>query len=97
MLTYRTRRMFHSNHSVGGSLVRFIETPFKFPFLTIIFILLLTISSAAFATSMNLLPSAVSNPFSLLMSVLVAVSSLCLMSRIVQKLAVRQLNAGVSS
>ena len=40
MLTYRTRRMFHSNHSVGGSLVRFIETPFKFPFLTIIFIIL---------------------------------------------------------
>lgn len=96
-LTYRTRRMFHSNHSAGGSLVRFIETPFRFPFLTIIFILLLTISSAAFAISMNLLPSAASNPLSLLMSGLVAVSSLYLMSRIVQKLAVRQLNVGDSS
>jgi quinol-cytochrome oxidoreductase complex cytochrome b subunit len=97
LLTYRTRRMLRPNHTVGRSLGRFIETPFRFPILTVIFVLLLAISSGAFAIFVNLLPSAASNPLLLLTSILVAASSLYWMSRIVQKLAVRQHNIGVPS
>jgi ubiquinol-cytochrome c reductase cytochrome b subunit len=95
-ITYRTRRMMHLNypHLVGSSFVQFIGTPFRFPLLTVVFVILLAISSAAFAISVNLSVSPSANPFVLVSSISAAASSFYLMSRIVHKLAAVRPSAG---
>jgi quinol-cytochrome oxidoreductase complex cytochrome b subunit len=89
-ITYRTRNQVQLRLTHGDSIFRFMSTPFRYPILTGVFVLLLAVSSATFATSVNLLASPWSNLTPLVANLFVALLSVCFMGAVMKKLAVNR-------
>lgn len=89
-LTYRTRNQVQLRLTHGGSIFRFMNTPFRYPILTGGFVLLLAVSSATLATSVNLLSSPWPNLSPLAANLSVALLSVYFMGAFVKKLALNR-------
>jgi quinol-cytochrome oxidoreductase complex cytochrome b subunit len=88
-MTYKTRRILQlRNTTAGRSFASFMGTPFRFPRATLMFTLLLLISSAALASVTKLLASPQSNAGPIAFSGFIAVVSSYLMASLVKEFAI---------
>jgi hypothetical protein len=85
-ITYRTRNQVALGFMRGHSFAAFMGTPFRAPTLTGVFVILLTVSSASFATFVNLIASPWSTIF--FSSLTIAALSFLAMVFVVRELAV---------
>ena len=85
-ITYRTRNQSAFGLMRAGSFAAFMGTPFRAPALTSVFVILLAVSSASFATSVNLTASPWSTMF--FSSLTIAVLSFLAMVFVVRQLSV---------
>ena len=85
-ITYRTRNQSAFGLMRAGSFTAFMGTPFRAPGLTSVFVILLAVSSASFATSVNLTASPWSTMF--FSSLTIAVLSFLAMVFVVRQLSV---------
>ena len=85
-ITYRTRNQSAFGLMRAGSFTAFMGTPFRAPALTSVFVILLAVSSASFATSVNLTASPWSTMF--FSSLTIAVLSFLAMVFVVRQLSV---------
>jgi quinol-cytochrome oxidoreductase complex cytochrome b subunit len=84
-ITYRTRNQVTLGHLRARSFTTFMGTPFRAPTLTAVFVILLAVSSASFATFVNLIAS----PWSMMFvaTLTIAVFSLLAMVFVVKRLS----------
>jgi quinol-cytochrome oxidoreductase complex cytochrome b subunit len=87
-ITYRTRNQVALRLMQVRSFTAFMGTPFRVPSLTCVFIILLAVSSASFATFVNLIASPWSMMF--LSALTIAVLSLFAMVFVVKRLSINQ-------